>query len=92
MEPVINEFEFTLPFRVGTIVREDIRYGSQSEASLISMALSLSISSSLTPYNVPLLDEMDAYMDITAASSFVSMLSQIMIILNMEQLLSYHIR
>ena len=86
MEPIIDEFEFTLPFRVGTIVREDIRYGSQSEESLISMALSLSLASSLTPYNVPLLDEMDAYMDITAASSFVSMLSQIMIILNMEQL------
>lgn len=86
LKPIINETEFSLPFRCGCNKSADIRYGSQSESTLLSLALSLSLSSSLTQYNVPLVDELDAYTDASFADSFVLMLSEIMSTLKMEQL------
>lgn len=86
MKPIINETEFTLPFRCGMNESEDIRYGSQSENTLLSLALSLSIASTMTSYNVYLIDELDAYLDANAKDGFVLMLQEIMIKLNVEQL------
>ena len=86
LKPTINESEFTLPFRCGINHSPDIRYGSQSENTLLSLALSLSLASSVTPYNVYLIDEIDAYLDQTAKDGFVQMLQEIMVRLNSEQI------
>ena len=86
LKPTIDETSFTLPFRSGSNVSSDIRYGSQSESTLLSLALSLSLASSLTTYNVPLIDEMDAALDSEMRDSFLMMLQEIMSVLKMEQM------
>lgn len=86
LQPTIDETSFTLPFRCGMNKSEDIRYGSQSESTLLSLALSLSLASSLTRYKVPLIDEIDAYLDTHIRDGFVLMLQEIMSTLKMEQL------
>jgi DNA repair exonuclease SbcCD ATPase subunit len=50
------------------------------------LALSLSLASSLTAYNVPLIDEMDAALDAEMRDSFLMMLQEIMSVLKMEQM------
>ena len=93
LRPTINETEFSLPFRVGINVNSDIRYGSQSEQALLSLAVSMSLASFLTDYNNFLIDEIDAYLDSVVAEDFVNMLSEIMGICKIEQifLISHHI-
>lgn len=86
LKPTINETEFTLPFRCGINHSPDIRYGSQSENTLLSLAVSLSLASSVTPYNCYLIDEIDAYLDQAAKNGFVLMLQEIMVRLNSEQI------
>jgi ABC-type molybdenum transport system ATPase subunit/photorepair protein PhrA len=86
LKPVIDETSFSLPFRSGSNISEDIRYGSQSESTLLSLALSLSLASSLTQYNIPLIDEMDAALDTEMRDSFLMMLQEIMAVLKMEQM------
>ena len=86
LKPTINETEFTLPFRCGINHSPDIRYGSQSENTLLSLALSLSLASSVTPYNIYLVDEIDAYLDQAAKDGFVQMLQEIMVRLDSEQI------
>ena len=87
LKPTIDETDFTLPFRCGVNESEDIRYGSQSENTLLSLALSLSLASTMTSYNVYLIDELDAYLDANAKDGFVMMLQEIMVKLNVEQLI-----
>lgn len=93
LSPVINETSFSLPFRVGSNVNADIRYGSQSEQALLSLALSMSLASFLTGYNIFLIDEIDAYLDAVVAELFIMMLSEIMGICKIEQifLISHHV-
>ena len=86
LEPIIDENEFTLPFRCGFNNSSDIRYGSQSESTLLSLALSLSLASTMIPDIIPLVDEIDAYLDLNAKDGFVMMLQEMMIKLNVEQL------
>lgn len=86
LKPTIDETSFSLPFRCGSNISSDIRYGSQSESTLLSLALSLSLASSLTPYNIPLIDEMDAALDAEMRDSFLMMLQEIMSVLKMEQM------
>jgi DNA repair exonuclease SbcCD ATPase subunit len=86
LNPTIDETTFVLPFRCGTHESNDIRYGSQSESTLLSLALSLSLASSLTKYDVCLLDELDAYLDAHMRDSFLLMLQEIMATLRMEQM------
>lgn len=86
LTPEIDENLFTLPFRSKCNISADIRYGSQSESSLLSLALSLSIASSLSTYNIPLIDEIDAYLDNDMRSGFIMMIQEIMSTLKMEQL------
>ena len=86
LQPVIDESNFMLPFRCGGNKSADIRYGSQSESTLLSLALSLSLASSLTSYNVPLVDEIDAYLDASIRDDFILMLSAMMQTLGIEQM------
>lgn len=93
LKPIIDENEFSLPFRIGSNVNTDIRYGSQSEQALLSLALSMSLASFLTNYNIFLIDEIDAYLDSIVAESFIMMISEIMAICKIEQifLISHHV-
>ena len=86
LRPVIDESQFTLPFRCGSNQSADIKYGSQSESTLLSLALSLSLASSMTSYNIPLVDEIDAYLDSSIRDDFILMLSNMMASLGMEQM------
>ena len=86
LEPVIDETSFTLPFRCGSHTSSDIRYGSQSESTLLSLALEMALSASLSQYNVCLIDEVDAYLDPVMHSSYLMMLQETMATLKMEQL------
>jgi DNA repair exonuclease SbcCD ATPase subunit len=86
LRPVIDETTFTLPFRCGTNTSDDIKTGSQSESTLLSLALSLSLASTLTKYNVMLVDECDGYLDAGMRDVFVLMLQEIMSTLKMEQM------
>ena len=86
LQPVIDETSFTLPFRCGVNKSDDIKTGSQSESTLLSLALSMSLSSLLTHYNVFLLDECDGYLDTSMRDAFVTMLHDIMSTLKMEQM------
>jgi hypothetical protein len=70
LEPKIDETTFTLPFRCGTNMSYDIKYGSQSENTLLSLALELSLVSSLTKYDVALIDEIDAALDTDMTASY----------------------
>lgn len=92
LEPTIDESSFTLPFRCGSHTSSDIRYGSQSESTLLSFALELSIVSSLTPNIYALVDEIDAALDTEMCLSFISMLLEICATLKIEQLflISHH--
>ena len=86
LDPTIDENNFTLPFRCGSHLSADIRYGSQSEATLLSLALEMALSASLTQYNVCLVDEIDAYLDAYMHDSFLMMIQETMATLKMEQL------
>ena len=92
LDPTIDESNFTLPFRCGSHTSADIRYGSQSESTLLSFALELSIVSSLTPNIYALVDEIDAALDTEMCLSFISMLLEICATLKIEQLflISHH--
>lgn len=86
LTPVIDETSFTLPFRCGVNTSDDIKTGSQSESTLLSLALSMSLASMLTHYNVFLLDECDGYLDIGMRDAYITMLQDIMSTLKMEQM------
>ena len=86
LRPVINESQFTLPFRCGNNKSADIRYGSQSESTLLSLALSLSLASTMTHYSVPLVDEIDAYLDMAIRDGFILMLESMMSAMGMQQM------
>ena len=85
-KPTIDETTFALPFRCGCNQSVDIRYGSQSEVTILSLALSLALASGLSTYQIMLLDEEDAYMDAVMSDAFVLMLTEIMSTVKMDQL------
>ena len=86
LSPTINENDFSLPFRSGSHTSKDVRYGSQSEACILSLALSMSLASSLTNDMVGLCDEVDAFLDTQFKDSFILMMNEIMTTLNIEQM------
>lgn len=86
LEPTIDETSFQIPFRCGGNVSNDIRYGSQSESTLISLALTMSLASRLTKYNIRLLDEIDGFMDQQSAEVFVLMLNEMIGTLKVDQM------
>ena len=85
LNPSIDENNFTLPFRCGSNMSPDIRYGSQSENTLLSLALELSLVSALSKYNVCLIDEIDAALDSDMRDSYVLMIQELTAVLKMDQ-------
>lgn len=82
----ITQDSFEVPFiRNGTKL-PDVKYASQSEVALITMALSFALMNKATgDYNVLLLDEIDAGLDEENRSAFLKMLKAQMDRLNAEQ-------
>lgn len=93
LQPTIDENEFSLPFRCGSNISPDVRYGSQSEQMVLSLVMSLALASSLSQYNVFLLDECDGYLDMEVSDKFVYMINTMMDVLKVEQtfIISHHI-
>lgn len=93
LQPTIDENEFSLPFRCGSNISPDVRYGSQSEQMVLSLVMSLALASSLSPYNVFLLDECDGYLDMEVSDKFVYMINTMMDVLKVEQtfIISHHV-
>ena len=90
-ELVVGQFnvtadEFEIPFiRNGTKI-PDVRYASQSELSLITMALSFALAYGANQhYNILLLDEIDAGLDEQNRLAFLRMLDQQMTELKSDQ-------
>ena len=82
----ISESSLNIPFTHDLVTSNDIRYGSQSESTIFALALSLSLSTQLTNYNIILIDEIDAYLDHEFKDKFVLMLDEVSKLLKIEQM------
>lgn len=82
----VTKDTFEIPFIRGTTLIPDIRYASQSELSLVTMALSFALVYGVSGnYNILLLDEVDAGLDEDYRYAFLTMLDEQMSMLNAEQ-------
>jgi DNA repair exonuclease SbcCD ATPase subunit len=85
-DPEVSESTLNIPFTHDLIQSNDIRYGSQSEATIFALVLSLALSTQLTNYNIILIDEIDAYLDHEFKDKFISMLDEVSKLLHIDQL------
>lgn len=82
----VTEDTFEVPYvKNGTTV-PDVKYASQSEVALMTMALSFALANKVSgSYNILLLDEIDAGLDESNRSAFLKMLYMQMSALKAEQ-------
>lgn len=85
-EVEVSETALNLPFSHDFVESGDIRYGSQSESTILSLVLSLALSTQLTNYNIILIDEIDAYLDHEFKNRFILMLDEVSRLLSIDQL------
>lgn len=90
-ETVIDDKEFTIPYRVGTTKVWDISSASEGQQAIFSLAFSLSFSKLIKQANnwfycIFLLDEKDAKLDAHARSQYVTMITNFMKDIRAEQL------
>lgn len=84
---IINEKEFRIPYVKKGIEVPDITYASQGERSFLSLALSLAlIVQTLDKYNIMLLDEVDATLDMTNRRHFISIIEKLISRTGAEQI------
>ena len=82
----ITQDSFEVPYSKNGMKIQDVRYASQSEVALITMALSFALANQASgKYNILLLDEIDAGLDEQNRSAFMSMLNMQMQALKAEQ-------
>ena len=83
----ITQDTFEIPYiKNGTMV-SDVKYSSQSEISMIAMALSFALSNAAaSKYNILLLDEIDSGLDDDNRISFLKMLDAQMEYIKSEQI------
>ena len=82
----VTQETFEIPYIRNGVRIPDVKFASQSEVPLCTMALSFALSYRATEkYNIILLDEMDAGFDEQNRSAFLKMLHQQMETLNAEQ-------
>ena len=83
---VVTPETFEVPYKKNGIKIPDIKYASQSELSLATMALSFALANRATGiYNILLLDEIDAGLDDANRGAFLKMLRMQMNTLHAEQ-------
>lgn len=82
----VTQDTFEVPYIKNGIKIDDVKYSSQSENAMITMALSFALSNKASDiYNILSLDEVDAGFDETNRSSFLKMLYLQMNVLKVEQ-------
>lgn len=82
----VTQDTFEVPYIKNGTKIPDVKYASQSEVSLITMALSFALANRASGnYNILLLDEIDAGLDETNRSAFLKMLYTQMNTLKAEQ-------
>lgn len=83
----VTQDTFEVPYLKNGRKIPDIKYASQSEISLVTMALSFALSNKAAgKYNILLLDEIDAGLDEENRLAFLKMLYKQMMELNAEQI------
>lgn len=83
---IINEHEFRIPCLGSGIMNDDISSMSTSETCMISMIISFAmLQQASTNYNILALDEIDGGLDTTNRLTFLSVLEELIRILNTEQ-------
>lgn len=83
---IINEKEFRMPCMGNAILNDDISSMSTAQICMISMILSFALlRSTSNNYSIIKLDEIDGGLDANNRLNFVSVLSQLMNMLNYEQ-------
>jgi DNA repair exonuclease SbcCD ATPase subunit len=82
----INENGFTIPYIKNGVEIEDVISASQGERSFLALALSFAlINRSIKDYNIILLDEIDATLDIRNRATFINVLTQMIEQIGSEQ-------
>ena len=82
----VSQETFEIPYIKNGTKIPDVKFASQSEVPLITMALSFALANKAAgDYNILMLDEMDAGLDEETRSAFLRMLSQQMHELKAEQ-------
>lgn len=83
---IINENEFRIPCVGDGLMHDDISSMSTAQKCIISMILSFSLLyQSSTKYNIIKLDELDAFLDTSNRSFFITLLNDLMSLLKCEQ-------
>ena len=82
----VTQETFEVPYIKNGMKIPDVKYGSQSEIALVTMALSFALANRVSgTYNILLLDEIDAGLDEDNRSAFLKMLYTQMNTLDAEQ-------
>lgn len=82
----ITESEFNIPYIKNGVRINDVSHASQGERSFLSLALSFAlINKSIQDYNIMLLDEIDATLDTRNRSMFLSILLDMIDLIDSEQ-------
>ena len=82
----ITADEFGIPYRTKGTTVKDVIYASQGERSFISLALSFALTyKSISKYNIMLLDEIDATLDISNREKFLHVLEMQIDMIHAEQ-------
>lgn len=83
---VVNESEFRIPCIGSAMIHDDISSMSTAQKAAISLIISFALlQQSSTRYNIISLDEMDGGFDTMNRSRFISLLDELMRLLNCEQ-------
>lgn len=82
----ITADEFGIPYSTKGTTVKDVIYASQGERSFISLALSFALTyKSISKYNIMLLDEIDATLDISNREKFLHVLEMQIYMIHAEQ-------
>ena len=85
-ELIIDEKEFTIPYKKSGVIISDISEASDGERAMMSLAFSLVLIRLVSKvYNVMLLDEMDAKLDKYGRSKYIDIIEQYMKTINAKQ-------
>ena len=84
---IINDKEFTIPYKKNGIIIGDISEASDGERAMLSLSFSLVLIRLVSKvYNIMLLDEMDTALDKYGRSKYIDIIEQYMTTINASQI------
>ena len=84
---IINDKEFTIPYKKNGIIVGDISEASDGERAMLSLSFSLVLIRLVSKvYNIMLLDEMDTALDKYGRSKYIDIIEQYMTTINATQI------